>query len=60
MGVLYHIDNVNTANFTRAIAAAKAADFVILALGLSSGNDDDSGQYQDWGGGGGEGEGTDR
>jgi beta-D-xylosidase 4 len=60
MGVLYHIDNVNTENFTRAITAAKAADFVVLALGLSSGNEDDSGKYQDWGGGGGEGEGTDR
>ena len=59
-GVLYHIDNTNTSNFTAAIAAAREADYVILALGLSSGNDDDDGQYADWGGGGGEGEGTDR
>ena len=59
-GVLYHIDNIHTDNFTRAIALAKVADLVVLALGLSSGNEDDGGTYPDWGGGGGEGEGTDR
>ena len=59
-GVLYHIDNLNTDNFTRAIALAKTADLIVLALGLSSNNDDDGGAYADWGGGGGEGEGTDR
>ena len=59
-GVLFHIDNTRTDNFTRAIALAESADLVVMALGLSSGNDDENGKYLDWGGGGGEGEGTDR
>jgi hypothetical protein len=59
-GVLYHVDNIKTDNFTRGLALAKTADLIVLALGLSSNNDDENGKYADWGGGGGEGEGTDR
>lgn len=61
MGVLYGVDNKNTSNFTQAIALAQSADIVIMALGLSSGNEpDDAIPASNWGGGGGEGEGTDR
>jgi hypothetical protein len=60
MGVLYHVTQINTDNFTKAVALAREVDVVVLALGLSSGNEDDQGKYADWGGGGGEGEGTDR
>jgi len=61
MGVLYGVTQMNTSNFTEAIALAQSSDIVIMALGLSSNAQPDLAiPSSDWGGGGGEGEGTDR